>query len=823
MALKKIISIGLILSCILCSTAEAQLFGKKNKKNTTEEASNKTKKGGYKSYKELVGNSNATDKGLFTTHRVDEKLYYEIPFTLLEKDMLLVSRIAKLPDNFGGGYINAGSKVNEQVVRWYKRDKNIDLKVISFQNESEEQSPIYKSVEANNFFPILYSAKIEGFNNDSSALLIEVSSLFTNEVAAINGMPDRLRKSYKVKRLDKNRSYIDEVKSFPQNVEVKHVMTYDADEPPGGDRSSTITMLMNQSMVLLPEDKMQPRLADYRVGWFTVDKYNYDSEALKSDDYELIRRWRLVPKDVEAYKRGELVEPVKPIVYYLDPATPDKWRPYFKQGIEDWNQAFEKAGFKNAIIAKDPPSVEEDPEFSPEDVRYSVVRYVASTTRNAVGPSVTDPRTGEIIESDIIWYHNHLRSYRNRFMIEAGAQNPDARTLQTPEAEIGEMMRMVIAHEVGHALGLPHNMKASSAYPTDSLRSASFTQKYGLTPSIMDYARVNYVAQPEDKGVRYIRMMGPYDEYAINWGYRFIPEAESKEDEKPVLDKWILEKAGNPWYEFGGGYDGVDPQSQRESLGQDQVKASHYGLMNLKKVVPNLVEWTAEEGEGYSELEEVYRELTYMWRGYVNHVITNVGGVYETRKTADQEGVIYQPVPQSIQQDAMRFLIENAFNTPEWLLNQDILNRIESAGAIERVQSIQGYHLRNLLDEDRLLRMIENEQMNSQEAYTVLEMMNDLRSGLFSELYSARKVNAYRKNLQRSFVELAGGYIEKLEEEGNAAGKIKISDIIPTMRGELKRLKSDISSSKNRSGDQMTQYHWEDLIARIDMVLQLEK
>ncbi|GAA5031470.1 glutaminyl-tRNA synthetase [Marivirga lumbricoides] len=822
MVLKRFVLIGILLSGFICHSANAQLFGKKNKNSKTEEAPKKNKKSEYKSYKELVGNSSATDEGLFTTHRVDEKLYYEIPFKLLEKDMLLVSRIAKLPDDFGGGYINAGSKVNEQVVRWYKRDKNIDLKVISFQNESEEQSPIYKSVEANNFFPILYSTKIEGFNNDSSALLIEVSSLFTNEVDAINGMPDRLRKSYKVKRLDKNRSYIDEVKSFPQNIEVKHVMTYDADEPPGRDRSSTITMLMNQSMILLPEDMMQPRLADYRVGWFTVDKFNYNSEALKSDDYELIRRWRLVPKDIEAYKRGELVEPIKPIVYYLDPATPEKWRPFFKQGIEDWNQAFEKAGFKNAIIAKDPPSKEEDPEFSPEDVRYSVVRYVASTTRNAVGPSVTDPRTGEIIESDIIWYHNHLRSYRNRFMIEAGAQNPAARTLQTPEPEIGEMMRMVIAHEVGHALGLPHNMKASAAYPTDSLRSASFTQKYGLTPSIMDYARVNYVAQPEDKGVRYIRMMGPYDEYAINWGYRFIPEAKSKEDEKPVLDEWILEKAGNPWYEFGGGYDGVDPQSQRESLGRDQVKASRYGLMNLKKVVPNLVEWTSEEGKGYSELEEVYRELTYMWRGYVNHVITNIGGVYETRKTADQEGVIYDPVPKSVQKGAMEFVMENAFTTPVWLLNQGILRRIESAGAIERVQSIQSYHLRNLLDEERLLRLVENEQMDSKEAYTLLEMMNDLRNGLFSELYSAGKVDAYRKNLQRAFIDLASGYIENLDKEGRNAGKIRISEIIPVMRGELKKLRNDLNARKNRSGDTLTQYHWDDLIARIDKALKTD-
>ena len=734
--------------------------------------------------------------------------------------MLLVSRIAGVPDGFGGGYVNAGSKVNEQVVRWVRRNNTIDMKVISFENQSDEDSPIYKSVQANNFFPILFSSKIEALSPDSSNVVIEVTNLFEDEVNAINGMSASFRKRYKVKKLDKSRSYIESAHSYPKNIEVKHVMTYEAEEPPERDQAGTITMLLNQSMILLPEEKMQPRLADYRVGWFTIDKYDYNSEELKADDYEIIRRWQLVPKDIEAYKRGELVEPIKPIVYYLDPATPEKWRPYFKQGIEDWNVAFEKAGFKNAIIAKDPPTREEDPEFSPEDVRYSVVRYVASTTRNAVGPSVSDPRTGEIIESDIIWYHNHLRSYRNRFMIEAGAQNPNARTLNTPEAEIGEMMRMVIAHEVGHALGLPHNMKASSAYPTDSLRSAEFTQKYGLTPSIMDYARVNYVAQPEDKGVRYIRMMGPYDLYAINWGYRYLPEANSAKAEKETLDKWIAEKAGDPVYEFGGGYDGVDPQSQRESLGRDQVKASKYGLENLKKVVPNLIGWTSKDGYAYDDLEEVYRELNYMWRGYVSHVITNIGGVYETRKTADQSGAIYEPVPAEIQKNAVNFLNEEAFTTPDWLLNEDLLSRIESSGAIERVQQMQTRALQEVLEKDRLLRMIANEEKHPEKAYTVTNLMKDLRRGIFSELYNGTKTDAYRRNLQRSYVDAAASYLKNIEER--EIESIKKSDIMPLMRGELETLKQAISRRKSRTNHQLTSFHWNDLIARIEQAVSIE-
>ncbi len=816
--IKRIGVYGLLLAVGVSCQTQKGVPEIKNEK--AEVASEEKNKGNLKPYEKVIPASATSDEGLFTTHFVGDKLYFEIPMDMLDKDMLMVSRIAGVPSGFGGGYVNAGSKVNEQVVRWSKRGDNIDMRVISFQNESEEGSPITQSVAANNFFPILFSSKISAYNKEKNTAVIEAGGLFTDEVGAINGISPSIKKRYKVKKLDKSRSFIESAHAFPQNIEVKHVMTYEAEEPPERDQAGTITMLMNQSMILLPEEKMQPRLADHRVGWFTTKKYNYDSNELKSDDYRIINRWKLVPKDIEAYKRGELVEPVKPIVWYLDPATPEKWRPYFKQGIEDWNVAFEAAGFKNAVIAKDPPTKEEDPNFSPEDVRYSVVRYVASTTRNAMGPSVTDPRTGEIIESDIIWYHNHLRSYRNRYMIEAGAQNPSARTLNTPEEEIGEMMRMVIAHEVGHALGLPHNMKASSAYSTDSLRSKEFTQKYGLTPSIMDYARVNYVAQPGDEGVRYIRMMGPYDLYAINWGYRYLPEADSPQEEKPVLSQWILEKAGNPWYEFGNGYGGIDPQSQRESLGDDQVKASLYGLQNLKKVVPNLVAWTSKDNEDYSELTEVYRELTYMWRGYVSHVVANVGGVYETRKTADQDGTVYTHVPEEKQQDAVAFLNEHAFSTPTWLLDQELLERIEPTGAIERIQGLQSRAINDLLDDDRLQRMITNEQVNGKEAYSAVEMMNDLRKGIFEELYKSQKVDAYRRNIQRAYVDAAANYVQELKKDKES--KVASTDIIALMRGEMEQLRRDLRVRKNRTNDRLSVYHWNDLLARIEAALAVE-
>lgn len=797
----------------------ATLFGGcQTQKKVAEAAPKEEKKSDFKDYNKVITKDAISDAGLFTTHMVDEDLYYEIPDSLFNKDMLIVSRIAKVPSGFGRGYVNAGSKVNEQVVRWVRRGKHIDLKVMSFENESDDESPIHISVANNNFEPILFSAPIETISKDSSSVVIKMNGLFEEEVMAIDGLSPRLKRDYKVKRLDKSRTYIESAHSYPQNIEVKHVLTYDAEEPPERGQAGTISLLMNQSMILLPEDKMQPRIADPRVGWFTIDKYDYDSEELKSDNYKILRRWRLVPKDIEAYKRGELVEPVKPIVYYLDPATPEKWRPYFKQGIEDWNVAFEKAGFKNAIIAKDPPTPEEDPEFSPEDVRYSVVRYVASTTRNAVGPSVSDPRTGEIIESDVIWYHNHLRSYRNRFMIEAGAQNSNARTLNTPEEEIGEMMRMVIAHEVGHAIGLPHNMKASSAYPTDSLRVASFTQKYGLTPSIMDYARVNYVAQPGDEGVRYIRMMGPYDLYAVNWGYRYLPEANSAEEEKSTLHQWIMEKSGDPIYEFGGSR-GIDPHSQTESLGDDNIKASEYGIANMKKVVPNLIEWTTKDGDTYESLEEVYRELTGLWRGYIYHVITNVGGVYETQKTADQDGVVYEPVPADIQENAIDFLNKNVFETPEWLLDKDIFARIENDGSVARIQSIQASSLSYLLTPSRLVRLSDAQQLYGNDAYSTIAMMSELRKGIFSELYRSKNVDAFRRNLQRSYVDIATGYLSNIDSKEDS--DVLNSDILAIMRGEMERLASDIRRYGSR-GSSLTAYHWKDLAARIEKGLKVE-
>ena len=628
--MKKLIAL-LLFSALLVSCGT---FTKKKKSTDTAAAASqkKTDKNGIKPYNKVITKEAVSDSGLFVVHKVKDSYFYEIPVSVYHKDMLWVSRIAQIPTGLGGGYVNAGSKTNEQVVHWERFQDKLLLKVKSYTNIADSTKAISKSVAVNNYEPTLHAFDIEAINKDSTAVVIDVTKFFTSDVKAISGLGARLRKQYKVKKLDGSRSFINSVKSFPMNIEVKQDMTYDASEPPSNSATESISLQMNQSMILLPEQPMQPRLFDPRVGFFTVRQFDFGSDELKADEKTYIRRWRLEPKDPAAYARGELVEPVKPIVYYLDPGTPENLQKYIKQGIEDWQKPFETAGFKNAIIAKDAPTPEEDPEFSPEDIRYSVVRYVASTTRNAVGPSVSDPRSGEIIESDIIWYHNHLRSYRNRYMLETGAANPSARTLDTPDDEIGEMMRMVIAHEVGHALGFPHNMAASYAYDVEDYRDGDFTQKNGIAASIMDYARYNYIAQPGDTNIRFIRQMGPYDHYVTNWGYRYIPSANSPEAEKTTLNKWIAEKGDDPIYRFGRQSSRFDPQSQTEGIGNNPVKASDYGISNLKYVAKNLPKWTSDRTNDYNDLEELYGELLGVWSRYVGHVVTNIGGVYENLK-----------------------------------------------------------------------------------------------------------------------------------------------------------------------------------------------
>ena len=700
------------------------------------------------------------DEGLITTYfSEDEKLFFALPDSLLNEPLLMVTRFSKFPSGYGG-YTVAGSKTSEQVLFFEKKGKKIYLRQQSYTNNATAASAIAKSVEVNNYPPILAAFDIKN-ETEKNTSLIDVTSYFMNDSPGFNIISKTYKDNYKMGGVDKKRSRIDTVKSFPQNTEVRHTLTYSAQKLSRGDNSKTLSFQVNHSIIALPKNPMRPRKVDTRVGWFSLQKNNFSNpNALKVEDYSIVKRWRLEPKDEAAYMRGELAEPKKPIVYYLDPATPKKWRPYFKQGVEDWNAAFEKAGFKNAIQAKNPPTPEEDPDFSPEDIRYSTVRYVASTTRNAMGPSVADPRTGEILESDIIWYHNHLRSYRNRYLLETGAANPKARTLRTPEAEIGEMIRQVIAHEVGHTLGLPHNMRASAAYPVDSLRSGSFTQKMGIAASIMDYARYNYVAQPGDENIRFVRQLGPYDMYSIEWGYRYFPEGQAQQEQN-FLTTFVDERSLQPRYRFGS-YG--DPNSQTENIGDDPVRASTYGLKNLKIVASNLEAWTSENGKPYDDLKELHGELLGVYRRYIYHVLNIIGGVNRTLMVKGQEDIPYQNVPRAAQLTALNFLNTNFWQPQPWLFPKSTISNIQVSGMLSRIVDMQKAGLYRILSDRTLNRMLSQETTLVGSPLSVRELLQRLESQLIKEV---KQPSLLQRELQKNYLERMVDLIanEKLQPE----------------------------------------------------------
>ena len=801
--MKKLLVFAVLFIFLLPTATAAQKKKSKDTKNEEILEKNKTT-----SYTEFVKKETETDNGLFKVHKNKETFLYEIPKSYLGKEMLLVTRIKEIPAGLGGGYVNAGSKINTQVIVWEAYKSKVLLKVKSYNAIANDSLPIYKSVKSNNLEPTIYAFDIKSQNIDSTAVLVDVTKFFSTDVKAITGLPSYFRKKYKVKKLDASRSFIHSIKSYPKNIEVVQDFTFEASAPPSNKNTNTITMRINQSMILLPENLMMSRVHDKRVGYFSLSNVDYSSEALKADSKRYIKRWRLEPSDKAAYHRGELVDPIKPIIYYLDPATPKKLRKYIKQGVDDWQKVFETAGFKNAIMAKMPPTKQEDPDFSMEDIRYSSIRYVASTTRNATGPSVSDPRSGEILESDIIWYHNHLRSYRNRYLLETGAANPSARTLNTSDEEIGEMMRMVIAHEVGHALGLPHNMAASFAYPTDSLRSGSFTQKNGIAATIMDYARYNYVAQPGDKNIRFIRKLGPYDHYAINWGYRKIQNTTKPAAEIKTLNKWIEDKADNPVYRFGG--QRFDPSAQREGIGNDQIKSSTYGIKNLKIVAKNLPSWTSDQTNNYEDLSELYAELLSVWSRYVGHVAGNIGGVYEFNKKPSQSGNVYVPVTKTKQKQSLDWVLKNVFKTQRWLLDKNILNKIDEAGYLEMIAKYQNRSLRTLLNAKTLKRMMDA-QVIQENNFAAIDMVAALRKGIFSETYTTKNVDIYRRNLQKSFI----AAMKRLMNDTS----IKNTDISSIVRGELTTLKYQLNSASKRAINKITKYHYKDAVVMIKAVI----
>lgn len=813
----KVLLLALTLIISSCNTSKKAAEAEAAKKAAAAKAATpKPKKGDIQPYSKVVTKDAKTDEGLFKVHKIDDKYLYEIPDSLLGREMLVVTRIAKNTSNnrnFGG------QKANTQVLRWQKKDKQIVVRVVSHNIVADEDLPVHEAVVNSNFEPVLYTFPIEAFNDDKTATVIDVTELYSTDVKAL-GLPQYLRTSYKISRLDTKKSFIESVKSYPLNIEARHVKTYVANAAPSNSSTGTVSVEMSNSMILLPKEPMRRRYFDERVGWFARGQVDYGLEDQKSKMVRYLDRWRLEVKDedIEKFKRGELVEPKKQIVYYIDRATPVKWRKYIKQGINDWQVAFEAAGFKNAIIAKDPPTVEEDPEWTPEDVRYSVVRYLASPIPNANGPHVSDPRSGEILESDINWYHNVMSLLQGWFFVQTAAINPEAQMVGFKDEVMGELIKFVSSHEVGHTLGLPHNMGSSSAYKVDDLRDAEFTQKYGTAPSIMDYARFNYVAQPGDEGVALMPNIGVYDKHAIRWGYRPILDAKTAEDEKATLDKWILDHADDPMYRFGQ-QNGIDPSAQTEDLGDDAIKASAYGIANLKRIVPNLMEWTTKDGETFGDLSEMYGHVVSQYNRYMGHVTTNIGGVYKYTKTADQPGDVFVNVDKEHQENCLEFLNEELFKTPTWLIDEAIIKKTEFNGVTERIRGIQARTLNNILDLTRMMRMIDNETLNGSEAYTLMSMMTDLRNGIWSELRAGRNIDAYRRNLQRAHVERLATLMNSNDVRGfRGTVTVKQSDIIPVVRGELNRIKRMAQNGANR-GNTITRYHLQDIVERIDAIL----
>ena len=777
-----------------------------------------------KTYSDIITDKAVTDNGLFDVHKIDDKYYYEINDSLLGRDMLMVTRIVKMATELP----LSRHKMSEQVLKWEKFDNNILLKQASYSKFANDSLPISIAVSNSNFEPIIASFKISVKNKDKNSYVIDVTSLYKNDVKMF-GFPQSSRKSYKISSLDSKLSFIESIRSFPLNIETKHIKTYKSSE----SRNGQISMVLNNSMVLLPKEPMRRRYFDERVGWFTSSQTDYGIDNQEAETVRYLDRWRLEVKDedIEKFKNGELVEPKKPIVYYLDPATPKKWRKYLKDGIEDWNVAFEAAGFKNAVIVKYPPTKEEDPDWSPEDVRYSTVRYLASPSLNANGPHVSDPRSGEIIESDINWYHNVMKLLRNWYFVQTAAVDPEARGVEFKNEVMGELIRFVSSHEFGHTIGLPHNMGSSSAYPVDSLRSATFTKKYGTAPSIMDYARFNYVAQPGDEGVALMPSdwdnpnVGLYDIYSVKWGYKPILDV-SEEEEKSILRSWIREKENDLTYRFGPS-GALDPSAQTEDLGDNAVKASEYGIANLKRIMPNLIKWTTEDGETYEELKYMYNQVLGQFRRYMGHVANNIGGVYQYYKTADQDGAVYTHVSKEHQKACVNFLNNHLFNTPYWMIEKDILNKIEFAGMTNRIRTVQSSYLNNILDFGKMARMIENEALNGNNAYTLENFMKDVKNGIWSELRNGKKIDVYRRNLQRTYIQRLG-YIMANEQPRRQGSfwanyttpvNVAVSDIRSSTLGTLLNLRKELSKSVKKYSDQNTKNHLNYCIGLINNAL----
>jgi hypothetical protein len=793
-------------------------------------------KTGPKPYKEIITDKAITKKGLFVVHKIDDKYYFEIPDSLLGREILAVTRFSKVA---GGAGQYGGDLANQQSLEFEKGpSNNIFLRVVTLISTADSSQEIYKAVSNSYLNPIAAAFDIKAYGKDSSSSIIDVTDFFKGDNQIVSISPSAKRR-FNATGLATDRSYIQNINTYPINTEIRTVKTFNASPssgglsfgigstPPAADAAGAITFELNTSLLLLPKEPMHRRLFDPRVGYF-ADKFTvYGDDQQKISNQTFAIHWRMEPKpeDIEKYKRGELVEPAKPIIYYIDPATPRKWRSYMIAGVNDWQKAFEKAGFKNAIMAKEWPT--NDTTMGLEDARFSVIRYFASDIENAYGPNVHDPRSGEILESHIGWYHNILKLLHDWYMIQTAAVDPRARKMKFDDDLMGQLVRLVITHEVGHTLGLRHNMGSSSTTTVEDLRNKAWVEANGHTPSIMDYARYNYVAQPEDNisEAGLLSRMGEYDNWAIQWGYTYTGIGNVEEDKK-VNNKWIVDsltKNHRLW--FGGEGYSLDPRAQAEDIGDNAMKAGEYGIKNLKRIMSNLPTWTKEEADQYDNLSDMYGELTTQFQRYMSHVSRNVGGIYETFKSVEEQGDVYDSVPKARQKEAVAFLNKQLFETPMWLLDKNVLNKISNPAVGERVQNIQGNVVRSLLSGDRLQRLIAEANRFGTNSYSPDEMLNDVKKGVWGELTTKKIIDSYRRSLQKEYLEAVirlTGSAQSAQQFGSITifgTSYSTTDIPSIAKAHLRILLNEINASLPLMTDKMSKYHLQDCADRIKQAL----